>query len=100
VLFAAEWGDLSQLLTAGLVAAGRAPVPVFVGSWVALAVVAGAGVVLGRVLRRRIRLSVIRYVGRVGVRDSRGGHGRRRPHVSALPRGRPVIRDPAWPGRL
>jgi len=63
VLFAAEWGDLSQLLTAGLVAAGRAPVPVFVGSWVALAVVAGAGVVLGRVLRRRIRLSVIRYVG-------------------------------------
>ena len=63
VLFAAEWGDLSQLLTASLVAAGRAPVPVFVGSWVALATVAGAGVLLGRVLLRRIRLSVIRYVG-------------------------------------
>ena len=29
----------------------------------ALAVVAGAGVLLGRVLLRRIRLSVIRYVG-------------------------------------
>jgi Ca2+/H+ antiporter, TMEM165/GDT1 family len=33
VLFLAEWGDLSQLLTAGLVASGRPVVPVFVGSW-------------------------------------------------------------------
>ena len=33
VLFAAEWGDLSQLLTAGLVAKGGNPVAVFLGSW-------------------------------------------------------------------
>jgi putative Ca2+/H+ antiporter (TMEM165/GDT1 family) len=63
VLFAAEWGDLSQLLTAFLVASGRPPVPVFLGSWAALAAVAGAGVLLGRVLLRWIRPSVIRYIG-------------------------------------
>lgn len=63
VLFAAEWGDLSQLLTASLVAAGRPAIPVFAGSWLGLIVVAGAGVLLGRVLLRHIRLSVIRYVG-------------------------------------
>jgi putative Ca2+/H+ antiporter (TMEM165/GDT1 family) len=63
VLFAAEWGDLSQLLTAGLVASGRPALPVFVGSWVGLAVVSAAAVLLGRVLLRRIRLSIVRYVG-------------------------------------
>jgi putative Ca2+/H+ antiporter (TMEM165/GDT1 family) len=62
VLFTAEWGDLSQLLTAGLVAAGRPPVPVFVGSFLGLAVVSGAAVLLGRVLLRYVRLVVIRYV--------------------------------------
>lgn len=63
VLFAAEWGDLSQLLTAGLVASGRPPVPVFFGSWIALATVAGAGVWLGRVLTRHVKLAIVRYVG-------------------------------------
>jgi putative Ca2+/H+ antiporter (TMEM165/GDT1 family) len=63
VLFAAEWGDLSQLLTAGLVASGRPAVPVFVGSWLGLTLVAGLGVLLGRVIVRRIRLSYVRYVG-------------------------------------
>jgi putative Ca2+/H+ antiporter (TMEM165/GDT1 family) len=63
VLFAAEWGDLSQLLTASLVAAGRPAIPVFAGSWLGLIAVAGAGVLLGKVLLRYVRLSVIRYVG-------------------------------------
>lgn len=63
VLFAAEWGDLSQLLTASLVAAGRPAIPVFAGSWLGLIAVAGAGVLLGRVLLRHVRLSVIRYIG-------------------------------------
>jgi putative Ca2+/H+ antiporter (TMEM165/GDT1 family) len=62
VLFTAEWGDLSQLLTAGLVASGRPALPVFVGSWAGLAVVSAAAVLLGRVLLRRVRLSVVRYV--------------------------------------
>jgi putative Ca2+/H+ antiporter (TMEM165/GDT1 family) len=63
VLFTAEWGDLSQLLTAGLVASGRPAVPVFVGSWLALVAVSGAAVLLGRWLLRHVRLSVVRYVG-------------------------------------
>jgi Ca2+/H+ antiporter, TMEM165/GDT1 family len=63
VLFAAEWGDLSQLLTAGLVATGRPAVPVFFGSWAALALVSGGAVVLGRVLLRKVKLSVVRYIG-------------------------------------
>jgi putative Ca2+/H+ antiporter (TMEM165/GDT1 family) len=63
VLFAAEWGDLSQLLTAGLVAAGRPAIPVLAGSWLGLVMVAGIGVLIGRVLLRYVRLSVIRYVG-------------------------------------
>jgi putative Ca2+/H+ antiporter (TMEM165/GDT1 family) len=62
VLFAAEWGDLSQLLTAGLVAGGRPAVPVFVGSWLALALVAGAAVLLGRVLRRHVRVTAVRGI--------------------------------------
>jgi putative Ca2+/H+ antiporter (TMEM165/GDT1 family) len=63
VLFAAEWGDLSQLLTASLVASGQPPVPVFFGSWIGLATVAGGGVLLGRVLMKRIKLSRIRLIG-------------------------------------
>src|SRR3712207_1911543 len=35
VLFAAEWGDLSQLATAGLAARYDAPLSVFVGAWAA-----------------------------------------------------------------
>jgi putative Ca2+/H+ antiporter (TMEM165/GDT1 family) len=63
VLFTAEWGDLSQLLTAGLVASGKPAVPVFIGSWAALAAVSGAAVLLGRWLMKRVRLSLVRYVG-------------------------------------
>jgi putative Ca2+/H+ antiporter (TMEM165/GDT1 family) len=63
VLFVAEWGDLSQLLTAGLVARGGHPVAVFAGSWAGLAVISAAAVLLGRVLMRRISLAVIQYLG-------------------------------------
>ena len=35
VLFTAEWGDLSQLLTAGLAARSGQPLSVFIGSWLA-----------------------------------------------------------------
>ena len=63
VLFLAEWGDLSQLLTAGLAARYDAPVEVFAGSWLALVVVAGLAVVSGRALLRVVRLGTIRRVG-------------------------------------
>ncbi len=63
VLFLAEWGDLSQLLTVGLAARYHDPVAVFLGSWTALALVAGAAALLGRALLRRMRLSTIRRIG-------------------------------------
>ena len=41
VLFAAEWGDLSQLLVVSLVARYDDPVSVFVGAFAALVTVSG-----------------------------------------------------------
>ncbi len=63
VLFAAEWGDLSQLLTISLVARYHDQVSVFVGAWLALLTVSGLAVVAGRVLLRFMKLSVLHYVG-------------------------------------
>ncbi len=65
VLFAAEWGDLSQLFTAGLVAKGGHPVAVFIGAWAALATVSALAVLLGRVFLRYVSLTVVQYVGAV-----------------------------------
>ncbi len=63
VLFVAEWGDLSQLLTASLVVRYQDPVSVGVGAFVALATVSALGALLGRTLLKRIRLATIRRVG-------------------------------------
>lgn len=63
VLFAAEWGDLSQLLTISLVGRYHQPVSVFIGAWGALLVVSGLAVVAGRLLLRYLRLSTIHYAG-------------------------------------
>ena len=62
VLFAAEWGDLSQLATAGLAARYEAPVSVFVGAWAALLVVSGLAVVVGGKLVDRLPVALIRRV--------------------------------------
>jgi len=63
VLFAAEWGDLSQLLTISLVGRYHDPVSVFIGAWGALLVVSGLAIVAGRFLLRHLRLSTIHYIG-------------------------------------
>jgi putative Ca2+/H+ antiporter (TMEM165/GDT1 family) len=63
VLFLAEWGDLSQLLTAGLAARSGDPVSTFVGSWLALVTVAALAIVLGRTLLRVLSLGLIRRIG-------------------------------------
>ena len=63
VLFVAEWGDLSQLLTAGLVVRYQDPVSVFAGSWAALLLISGVGAMLGRALLERMRLATVRRVG-------------------------------------
>jgi Ca2+/H+ antiporter, TMEM165/GDT1 family len=63
VLFAAEWGDLSQLLTISLVGKYHDALSVFVGAWSALLVVSGLACVAGRFLLRHMRLSTIHYAG-------------------------------------
>lgn len=63
VLFAAEWGDLSQLLTLSLVAKYDDPVSVFIGAWGALLAVSGLAVIVGRVLLSHIKLSLLHYLG-------------------------------------
>jgi len=62
VLFAAEWGDLSQLATAGLAARTGDPLSVFAGSWAALLVVSGLAVFLGKKLADRLPLALIRRI--------------------------------------
>ena len=61
LIFAAEWGDLSQILTLNLVAKHGHPVSVFIGSWTALLAVSGLAVVSGRVLLRYLRLDLVHY---------------------------------------
>ena len=63
VLFAAEWGDLSQLLTISFVTRYDNHVSVFVGAWTALLTVSGLAVLAGRVLLRHMRLSLLHYIG-------------------------------------
>lgn len=62
VLFAAEWGDISQLLTASLTARYDEPLSVFVGAWLALATVAALAVLAGRSLLRVVPLSLVRRI--------------------------------------
>ena len=65
VLFAAEWGDLSQLATAGMAARTGEPLSVFVGAWAALLVVSGLAVFLGKKLADRLPIALIRRVAAV-----------------------------------
>lgn len=63
VLFLAEWGDLSQLLTASMVIKYNDPLSVGIGAFAALACVSGLGALIGRVLLARIRLATVRRLG-------------------------------------
>lgn len=63
MLFAAEWGDLSQLLTLTLVAKYEDPVSVFVGALAALLTVSGLAVLVGRALLRVVALHALHYAG-------------------------------------
>jgi putative Ca2+/H+ antiporter (TMEM165/GDT1 family) len=62
VLFAAEWGDLSQLATAGLAARYAEPVSVFIGSWAALLVISGLAAFLGRKLADRLPVALLHRI--------------------------------------
>jgi Ca2+/H+ antiporter, TMEM165/GDT1 family len=63
VLFAAEWGDASQIAIAGLAARLGRPVAVGVGAWLALVVVAALAVVAGRLVVKRVPVRVVHRVG-------------------------------------
>ena len=63
VLFAAEWGDLSQLLTLTLVARYDDPVSVFLGAAGALLTVSALACLIGRTLLRYVPLHALHYVG-------------------------------------
>jgi putative Ca2+/H+ antiporter (TMEM165/GDT1 family) len=65
VLFAAEWGDLSQLATAGLAARYAEPVSVFVGAWAALLVISGLAAFLGRKLADRLPVPLLHRIAAV-----------------------------------
>lgn len=62
VIFLAEWGDLTQILTANLAAHYHDPLSVGIGAVLALWAVAGLAVVSGQSLLRLINISTIRIV--------------------------------------
>jgi putative Ca2+/H+ antiporter (TMEM165/GDT1 family) len=62
VLFAAEWGDASQLATAALTARYDEPLAVFIGAFIALVTVATVAVALGQVVTRRVPIRLVRRV--------------------------------------
>ncbi len=65
IIFTAEWGDLTQLITAGQAARTGAPLSVFLGAWLALTAVAGFGVLVGDWLQKRVPLWRIGIIGGV-----------------------------------
>jgi len=62
VIFVAEWGDLTQILTANLAAHYHSPISVGVGAVLALWAVAGLAVVGGQSLLRYVNVRVVRRV--------------------------------------
>jgi Ca2+/H+ antiporter, TMEM165/GDT1 family len=62
VLFAAEWGDASQLATAALTARYDQPVAVFTGAFVALVAVASLAVAAGQAVTRRVPIRLVQRV--------------------------------------
>jgi Ca2+/H+ antiporter, TMEM165/GDT1 family len=65
VLFAAEWGDASQLATAGLTARLGEPVAVGIGAWLALVGVAVIAMLAGRVIVKRVPVRLVHRVAGV-----------------------------------
>lgn len=63
VIALAEWGDLTQIATAGLAARTGEPVAVGLGALAALAAVAGLAAAFGRQLVARVPLHLVNFVG-------------------------------------
>ncbi len=67
VIFLAEWGDLTQILTANLAAHYHAPLSVGVGALLALWAVAGLAVLGGQSLLRFINIRTLRIITAVAL---------------------------------
>lgn len=65
VLFAAEWGDASQLATAGLVARYGEPVAIGFGAFLALVGVATLATLAGKAILRRVPLQSVHRIAAV-----------------------------------
>jgi Ca2+/H+ antiporter, TMEM165/GDT1 family len=62
VIFLAEWGDLTQILTANLAAKYHSPLSVGIGAILALWAVSAIAVVGGQKLLRLVNVVVVRFV--------------------------------------
>jgi putative Ca2+/H+ antiporter (TMEM165/GDT1 family) len=62
VIFIAEWGDLTQILTANLAAKYHAPLAVGIGAVLALWSVAGLAVAGGNTLLRLVNIATVRKI--------------------------------------
>lgn len=58
----AEWGDLTQLATAGLAARSDSPLSTAIGAFIALASVAALAATFGRQIVARVAVSKINYI--------------------------------------
>ncbi|HEX4244146.1 MAG TPA: TMEM165/GDT1 family protein, partial [Acidimicrobiales bacterium] len=67
VIFLAEWGDLTQILTANLAAHYHSPFSVAVGALLALWVVAGLAVIGGQSLLRFVNIRTLRIITAVAL---------------------------------
>jgi Ca2+/H+ antiporter, TMEM165/GDT1 family len=67
VIFLAEWGDLTQILTANLAARYHSPLSVGLGSVLALWTVAGIAVASGQGLMKFVKITTIRFVTATGL---------------------------------
>ncbi len=65
VIFAAEWGDASQIATAGLAARQGEPLAVGLGAWLALSLVAAVAVLAGKAIVRRVPVKWVHRVAGV-----------------------------------
>jgi Ca2+/H+ antiporter, TMEM165/GDT1 family len=67
VIFLAEWGDLTQILTANLAAHYHSPLSVGVGATLALWAVAGLAVIGGQSLLKFINIRTLRIITAVAL---------------------------------
>lgn len=75
VIFLAEWGDLTQILTANLAAHYHSPLSVGVGAVLAMWAVAGLAVIGGHSILRLVNIKTLRIITAVALMALAGWSG-------------------------